>query len=69
MTERVIRITQEVYQSLPTLYQNIAEIGKQSGRIIIIDNRTAQNCMNKNMNNDPIYSIKKISDNNKLEKY
>jgi len=41
MTERVIRITREVYQSLPTLYQNIAEIGKQSGRIIIIDNQNS----------------------------
>jgi len=37
MTERVIRITRDLYLALPALYQNIATIGKQSGKVVIVD--------------------------------
>jgi hypothetical protein len=37
MTERVIRITRDLYLSLPALYQNIAEIGKQNGKVLIVE--------------------------------
>ena len=37
MTARVIKITRELYQSLPAIYQNIARIGTQTGHVVLID--------------------------------
>ena len=37
MTERVIRITRDLYESLPQIYQVIAQIGEQSGQVVIVD--------------------------------
>ena len=37
MTERVIRITRDLYESLPALYQNIAKIGEQNGKVLIVE--------------------------------
>ena len=37
MTERVIRITRDLYESLPQIYQVIAQIGEKSGQVVIVD--------------------------------
>jgi hypothetical protein len=37
MSEKIIRIPRDLYESLPVLYQNIALIGKQTGRVVIVD--------------------------------
>jgi hypothetical protein len=37
MNGRVIRIPRDLYESLPQIYQVIAQIGEQSGQVVIID--------------------------------
>jgi hypothetical protein len=37
MTERIIKISRNLYQSLPALYQIIAQIGETSGQVVIVD--------------------------------
>ena len=37
MTERVIRITRDLYESLPQIYQVIAQIGEKSGQVVIVE--------------------------------
>ena len=37
MEGKVIRIPREIYQSLPPLYQVIAQIGEKNGQVVIID--------------------------------
>jgi hypothetical protein len=36
MNGRVIRIPRELYESLPQIYQVIAQIGEQSGQVVIV---------------------------------
>jgi hypothetical protein len=48
MTERVIRIPRDLYLSLPALYQNIATIGEQSGKVVIVDEQDIPKLPKKN---------------------
>jgi hypothetical protein len=36
MSGRIIRIPQDLYESLPEIYQVIAQIGEQSGQVVIV---------------------------------
>jgi hypothetical protein len=36
MSRRSIRISQDLYESLPRIYQVIAQIGEQSGQVVIV---------------------------------
>ena len=47
MTERVIRITRDLYQSLPQIYQNIAKIGEQNGKVLIVDEQDIPELLDK----------------------
>ena len=40
MTERVIKITRDLYESLPQIYQVIAQIGEQSGQVVIVEDQS-----------------------------
>jgi hypothetical protein len=40
MTDRVIRITRDLYESLPQIYQVIAQIGEQSGQVVIVEDQS-----------------------------
>ena len=37
MNRRVIRIPRDLYESLPQIYQVIAQIGEQSGKVVIVE--------------------------------
>ena len=36
MSGRSIRLSQDLYESLPRIYQVIAQIGEQSGQVVIV---------------------------------
>jgi hypothetical protein len=59
MTERVIRITRDLYLSLPALYQNIAKIGKQNGKVLIVEVQDIPKLPKKTLKSDLPSSCKK----------
>jgi len=40
MSGRVIRIPRDLYESLPQIYQVIAQIGEQSGQVVIVEDQS-----------------------------
>jgi hypothetical protein len=43
MNGRVIRIPRDLYESLPQIYQVIAQIGEQSGQVVIFEEKPVSN--------------------------
>jgi hypothetical protein len=41
MNGRVIRIPRDLYESLPQIFQAIAQVGEQSGQVVIVEDQSA----------------------------
>ena len=64
MTERAIRITRDLCESLPALYQNIAKIGKQNGKVLIVEEQDIPKLPEKTPKSDMPSSCKKSFERN-----
>jgi hypothetical protein len=39
MSGKIIRISRDLFESLPQIYQVIAQIGEQSGQVVIVEDQ------------------------------